>query len=481
MSATEAINRYERQERIGGWDQSKLKNAKIAIVGAEHIGTFLASDFAALGVGDIRVYDNSRIDYRIRDIPYNQREFLMTRAKENASKAETLEKRIVMVNPLVNFIGMHISLDSVTECLVEMPDMAIIATNDQKMAKCWGDFFTGKNVETYTAAGDVNGAFFQAYKSSFTSDIEGEQDGITSEVISGHLAGEIMQRIMYGKKIEALRYSPFGERFLLNGNKINPAPLDKKKALVVGAGALGNFLGIGLVHAGVGEIYFVDDDIVEQTNLNRQILFYDAVGEYKADVLARRLSTINPSIKIEPIKKRVTEDFEPDIKKISPDVLIDGVDNLPTRAILNHFALEYRIPLISGGTDHEKGQVVVYVPEKSSCLNCKMGVDKALVEARQSRSCINAPTSSVVVVNHTIGGHMAAEARCTLDSENYGEPVRKTIKYDMTKPVRAGLISTDKPCTCRRGVSAKTWIGKIMKKAASPNQNQKLNEEGKNK
>ena len=185
--------------------------------------------------------------------------------------------------------------------------------------------------------------------------------------------------------------------------------------------------------------------------------------------------------KIEPIKKRVTEDFEPDIKKISPDVLIDGVDNLPTRAILNHFALEYRIPLISGGTDHEKGQVVVYVPEKSSCLNCKMGVDKALVEARQSRSCINAPTSSVVVVNHTIGGHMAAEARCTLDSENYGEPVRKTIKYDMTKPVRAGLISTDKPCTCRRGVSAKTWIGKIMKKAASPNQNQKLNEEGKNK
>ncbi|MBI2124874.1 ThiF family adenylyltransferase [Candidatus Pacearchaeota archaeon] len=90
MSATEAINRYERQERIGGWDQSKLKNAKIAIVGAEHIGTFLASDFAALGVGDIRVYDNSRVDYRIRDIPYNQREFLMTRAKENASKAETL-------------------------------------------------------------------------------------------------------------------------------------------------------------------------------------------------------------------------------------------------------------------------------------------------------------------------------------------------------------------------------------------------------
>lgn len=480
MNATEAINRYERQERIEGWDQSKLKNAKIAIVGAEHIGTFLAASLAALGAGDVRVYDNSRVDYRISDIPYNRREFLLTRAKENASKAETLEKRIQMINPLIDFTGMHISLDNVTECLVEMPDIAIIATNNRETAKCWGDFFTEKNVETYMAAGDINKAFFQTYAASFPVDIEGEQDGITSEVISGHLAGEVMQRIVYGKKIEALRYSPFGERFVLNGKKINPAPLDKKKALVVGAGALGNFLGIGLMHAGVGEIYFVDDDTIEQTNLNRQILFYDAVGECKADVLVRRLSTINPSIKIEPIKKRVTEDFELDIKNISPDVLIDSVDNLPTRAILNHFALRYRIPLISGGTDHEKGQVVTYVPEKSSCLNCKLGVDKALVEARQSRSCINAPASSVVVVNHTIGGHMAAETRCVLDPENYGEPVRKTIKYDMTKPARAGLINTDKPCRCRRGMPAKTWINKIMKKAAlnaSNNQTEKLNKE----
>jgi len=75
----EAINRYDRQEMIEGWDQSKLQNAKIGIVGAGHIGNFLSASFAALGVGDIRIYDDERTDYELTGMDYNEREFLLSK------------------------------------------------------------------------------------------------------------------------------------------------------------------------------------------------------------------------------------------------------------------------------------------------------------------------------------------------------------------------------------------------------------------
>jgi hypothetical protein len=106
--------------------------------------------------------------------------------------------------------------------------------------------------------------------------------------------------------------------------------------------------------------------------------------------------------------------------------------------------------------------VVVYEPGKSACLDCRLGVNKALVEARKSRSCILAPNPSVVITNHIIGGLMAAETRCVLDSQHYGPAVRKVIKYDSTKPSRVGLIGTDQPCTCKRENTAKTWIEKLL-------------------
>ena len=171
---------------------------------------------------------------------------------------------------------------------------------------------------------------------------------------------------------------------------------------------------------------------------------------------------INPLVDIEPIIKRVDEKFESQLLKIKPDVMIDCVDNLSTRAILNHFAVRHKIPLISGGTDFQRGQVVTYVPGESSCLNCRLNVDNALVKARQSHSCIHAPTPSVVITNHLIGGLMAGEVRSVLDPENYGGPSKEIMKYDSTKLRRFGFIGADKPCKCRRKTTAKTWVKNLV-------------------
>jgi molybdopterin/thiamine biosynthesis adenylyltransferase len=465
---SEVLNRYDRQERIEGWNQAKLKEAKVAIVGAGHIGNFLSASLAALGVGDLRIYDNEKIDYEIRNKPYMEREFLLSRSREGASKAEALEKRVQKINPLTSVTGIHMTLDNITESLVEPPDITVIATNDKDTIDRYRRLFSGSATTTYVAEGDRNAVLFSKIKpgTKIPDYTYHHQEAVNSEIISGFLCEEIVKKLMNGGIVELMKYNP--NAYKLKGKKCTElVPLKNKKAIVVGAGALGNFLGIGLAHCGLEEIYLVDDDIVDVTNLNRQILFYDSVGKYKAEVLAERLMEINPDVKVTPIKERVTEKFENKVIKIKPDILFDCVDNLSTRSILNHFAIRNQIPLISGGTDYEKGQVVVYQPGKSACLNCRLNVDKALVEARRSSSCIYAPTPSVVIINHIIGGLMAAEGRCVLDPENYGSAVNQVIKYDSTKNVRVGLLGDGKPCECKREASAEEWIKKLLSDKAA--------------
>lgn len=459
----EAINRYGRQELIEGWDQSKIQNYKVAIVGTGHISNFLAASLAALGVGDIRIYDDSRADYQKTGKDYKNREFLLSSLSEGRSKVEALEKKLSKINPLVDIYGVHMELDPITEDFIEKPDLIVSTVNDYSTSDRYRKFAEKNKLPIYFCQGDATGSVFSNDFSKLQDYSDHEQDGNTSEVIAGILCGEVLQKMLGKTSVDSFSYSPSGKRFNLEDKlKIRFADLNNKTALVVGAGALGNFLGIGLAHAGIGKLYLVDDDEIETTNLNRQILFYDMVGQKKADSLAKRLMEINPEMEVIPINERVSETFESKIRKLKPNVLIDCVDNLATRAILNHFAVRYKIPLISGGTDYKAGQVVVYEPGKSSCLNCKLNVDAALVEARQSHSCIHAPTPSVVVTNHIVGALMAAEARCVLDSENYGDATRKTIKYDSTKTARLGLIGQENSCECQRKTTCGSWVNKLM-------------------
>ncbi|MGB9635704.1 MAG: HesA/MoeB/ThiF family protein [Thermoplasmata archaeon] len=145
--------------------------------------------------------------------------------------------------------------------------------------------------------------------------------------------------------------------------------LSKSRIAIIGAGALGNACANLLARAGVGEIRIVDRDIVEITNLQRQILYTERdVGKAKAETLANHLTSINSEINVIPLPV----DFNPDnAKKILQKVnlVMDCTDNLLTRFLINDFCVKYKIPWIYAGVLGTSGMSYNILPG-APCFRC---------------------------------------------------------------------------------------------------------------
>jgi adenylyltransferase/sulfurtransferase len=135
-------------------------------------------------------------------------------------------------------------------------------------------------------------------------------------------------------------------------------------------GGLGGISATYLAAAGVGNIKLVDSDKVELSNLNRQILYgTDDIGKPKAVQAAKRLSALNPEIKIQIMGERITESNAE--KLISGcDIIIDGLDNHQDRLILNRASYNLKIPFIYGAINEWQGQVSFFNPPNTPCLAC---------------------------------------------------------------------------------------------------------------
>ena len=165
--------------------------------------------------------------------------------------------------------------------------------------------------------------------------------------------------IRYGRQI---LYPSFGEE--------GQGRLKKSHVAVVGLGGLGCAASLYLASAGVGHITIVDCDSVELSNLNRQILYWEAdVGEKKPLSAARKLTNLNPSINVTPLFERITEDNVRDIIK-GADAVVDGMDNFETRFILNSACVAERIPFIYAGVQGLLGAVTTIIPGETPCLVC---------------------------------------------------------------------------------------------------------------
>ena len=148
------------------------------------------------------------------------------------------------------------------------------------------------------------------------------------------------------------------------------AKLKKARVFIAGAGGLGSPVAIYLAVAGIGTIRIVDHDRVELSNLNRQILHQDDnVGDTKADSAAAKLTKLNPGVKIEAIAETITE---ADVTRLvgDSDLIVDAMDNLPTRYLLNKTAIEKDIPFFHGAVYGFEGRVMTVIPGKTACLNC---------------------------------------------------------------------------------------------------------------
>ncbi|MEL7496655.1 MAG: ThiF family adenylyltransferase [Planctomycetota bacterium] len=145
-------------------------------------------------------------------------------------------------------------------------------------------------------------------------------------------------------------------------------------AAIVGCGALGSVIANTLTRAGVGRIKLIDRDVVELSNLQRQVLYTEsdvAEGLPKAIAAANHLRGINSSVEVEPVVADVTAG---NIESIcdSVDLVLDGSDNFEIRFLINDFCVKHGIPWIYGGCLGADGQTMTIVPGDTACLNCLM-------------------------------------------------------------------------------------------------------------
>ncbi len=142
------------------------------------------------------------------------------------------------------------------------------------------------------------------------------------------------------------------------------------KVLMIGAGGLGSPAGLYLAAAGVGTLGIIDEDIVDDSNLQRQILHTtDRVGMAKTESARVALTALNPDVEIVAYNERLTS---ANIDRILPgyDLVVDGTDNFPTRYLLNDASVKHDIPVVHASIFRFEGQMTVFKPHEGPCYRC---------------------------------------------------------------------------------------------------------------
>lgn len=166
-------------------------------------------------------------------------------------------------------------------------------------------------------------------------------------------------RVRYQRQMLILGWGEEGQR-----------RVKKAKVFVAGAGGLGSPASIYLVVAGVGHLRIVDHDTPELSNLNRQILHTETdIGKAKAQSAEEALKALNPDIVVEGLRVTIAEENVVELAG-DADVIVDCMDNFPTRYLLNEAALELGIPLVHGSIWGMEGRCTFIIPGQTPCLRC---------------------------------------------------------------------------------------------------------------
>jgi molybdopterin/thiamine biosynthesis adenylyltransferase len=402
--------RFDRQLRIRGWNQNALDQAKIGVVGDDDLlASLYIVSAAALGINNLAVI-----------APVLDKNLINT-AKRINPRLSLTHLQGFYTHPLVD--------DIFNDCriLVDLCDYGL--ANKLLLEKGYrenipiirGCCYEEKGQQGFRIFTYLRGREWQElYQLICPNNLPQDHfdDGVFDIIVSGIALEETKNLLMHGKVSESI--------ISYERNKLE-VPARDQRILVTGSGALGVFLGLGLAYTGFKQSTFMDPDVAERTNLNRQILFYDAVGKSKAETLATRLKNsfgINADSWIEYFKRHT------DIS--SYDVIFDCVDNFETRIVMSEKCKEEKKTMISGGTNVDAGQVVIYNPTKNQKTPAQLLGLYDIVDERQidspervRASCKYRPDPSVIMTNQIIAGLMVDSYRMLLAGQ---EP--QNIFYD---------------------------------------------------
>lgn len=445
--------RYARQELIQDWNQDTLAQAHVVIVGSDFLAGFVGWGLAALGIGQLTLIDDRVLDGTFPRFPGLE-------GTAGQLSIEALEYTLSRINSQITVRGIRLKL-LYDAHLYAIPDCDIIveATNGPQSKEICLEYMRRKGVPVILAsAGDTCGECTvvtgqgQISLDNHRAYHRRRQSATPSQVIGALVLEEIRKLLLPLSNDQPanglMRYNQvhprrFGNTSQLDALQIGPS-VTPRHCLIIGAGALGTYVGLGLALNGITRLTIVDPDMVEETNLNRQVLFYDAIGQPKATMLAEQLNRLCPYMETIGLVAPVTEEHFQGV-----DLALSCVDNFETRAYVNELASQCQVSLINGGTSPFTGEVMVYQPGKTACLDCHLGVnDLAEAEAGSRARCGDVPEASIVISNQLIGGLMAGEAQRLLQPETFGEPLAGIIEYDAFQPARLGIRSPRPPCRC---------------------------------
>ncbi len=167
------------------------------------------------------------------------------------------------------------------------------------------------------------------------------------------------QRERYSRHMLVPEIGPEGQQKLLDA-----------KVLLLGAGGLGSPTALYLAAAGVGTLGIVDDDVVDLSNLQRQVIHTtDRIGTPKVDSAEESIRALNPDVNVVKYRTRIDASNIVEIIK-DYDVVVDGVDNFPTRYLLNDATVRLKIPVVSASILGFDGQLSVFKPYEGPCYRC---------------------------------------------------------------------------------------------------------------
>jgi molybdopterin/thiamine biosynthesis adenylyltransferase/rhodanese-related sulfurtransferase len=143
------------------------------------------------------------------------------------------------------------------------------------------------------------------------------------------------------------------------------------RVLLIGAGGLGSPASLYLAAAGVGTLGIVDGDVVDDSNLQRQIVHStERLGEPKVASATRTIEALNPDVRVVPFQERLDSENVERILSHGWDVIVDGTDNFPTRYLVNDASVWHGIPVVHGSIYRFEGQVTVFHPGEGPCYRC---------------------------------------------------------------------------------------------------------------
>jgi molybdopterin/thiamine biosynthesis adenylyltransferase/rhodanese-related sulfurtransferase len=168
------------------------------------------------------------------------------------------------------------------------------------------------------------------------------------------------QRLRYSRHLLIPELGEPGQRRLLEA-----------RVLLIGAGGLGSPASLYLAAAGVGTLGIVDDDVVDESNLQRQIAHSThRLGDPKVESARDTLTALNPDVEVKTFQERLSSENIDRILAEGWDVIVDGADNFPTRYLVNDASVWHGIPVVHGSIYRFEGQATVFSPGEGPCYRC---------------------------------------------------------------------------------------------------------------